>query len=339
MRVLRLFVIASILAVLSAAVFAAGQSEEGTEVQEESVVLRLSEVNPDGDPVTDALRFFAERAGELSDGRIDVRVFPSSQLGGQADALQGLKTGSIDLTRTNPANLTDFGVEKIGVFSLPYIFQDSEHAWRVIQSDVGDEVLQAITDSGARFVGLEFFLASPRNFFFTEAEVTSLADMEGLKLRVQPAEIYIDLVEAMGASPTPIAFSELYSALQTGVVDGAEQPIKGYFSNNLFEVAPFYTFTRHLLEPSPLLISELTWNNLSEQDRAILRQAAGEASELYRDGLAEAEAEFRNQLEEQGVTFLEVDSPQEWVDAVSDLYGTYAEGSEDLVDRIQSLRN
>jgi tripartite ATP-independent transporter DctP family solute receptor len=316
---------------------AEGQAET-TGGEQESLVLRLAELNPEQDPVTQAFYEFSEIVAERSDGRIDVRVFPSGQLGPQTEVLQALQTGAIDITRANPANLRDLGIDKIGVFSLPYIFEDSDHAWRVIQGDVGDEILSAIDDSSARLVGLTFMLASPRSFFFRNAEVTSVSDMQGLKLRVPNADIYLEMVEALGASPTPIAYSELYSALQTGVVDGAENPIKGYFNNNFYEVADHYTFNRHILEPTPMVVSKVTWDRLSDGDKEILYSAAQEASEFYRDELASVEEEYMTQLRDRGVEFHQVDNPNEWVEAVQPLYEKYGAGNEQLIEDIMSLR-
>ncbi len=333
---LSVFLIA-FLSIATMGAIAAGQ-EESAGHERDTLVLRLAELNPEQDPVTQAFYEFANIVAEESNGRIDVRVFPSGQLGPQTEVLQALQTGAIDITRANPANLRDLGIQKIGVFSLPYIFEDSDHAWRVIQGAVGQEILDAIDNSSARLIGLNFMLASPRSFFFSDAQVSSVSDMRGLKLRVPNADIYLEMVEALGASPTPIAYSELYSALQTGVVDGAENPIKGYFNNNFFEIAKHYTFNRHILEPTPMVVSKVAWDRLSDEDKDILYSASQQASEFYRNELSTVEEEYMSQLRDRGVEFHEVDNPTEWVEAVQPLYEKYGAGNEQLIEDIMSLR-
>lgn len=316
-----------------------GNENQGNENQDKAeMVLRYAEVNPDNDPITMAANEFARIVKEETDGRIEINVFPSGQLGGHKEVIQSLQMGAIDIARTQPAYLSDAGVKAVSIYSLPYLFRDEDHAWDVLDGPIGQNMLEEVQNSGAKMVGIGYYATSPRNFFFTDEKVTKLSDMKGLKLRVPTGQMYADMVEAFGASATPIPFSELYSALQTGIVDGAENPIKGYNNQNFDEIAKYYTFDRHQADPSIITFSEMVWNKLDEGDQQIIRDAMAESADYYRDLSKEKTEEYMKELKESGVTFLEVENPQEWQDAVQPLYEKYGAGYEDIIEEIQNTK-
>lgn len=321
--------------------FAGGQSEEGTSTEgadKDPVVLRFAETNANDDAIVIAAKRFADKVSARTDGRIKIEIFPSGQLGGNADVLKSLQMGSIDITRVKPGHLSDFGVKNTQVYSLPYIFDDINHARRVLYSDLGKEILDGIQKEGEKVVGIGYYANAPRCFFFRDQEVDTIEDMEGLKIRVMPGQIYVDLTESFGASATPMAFSELYSALQTGVVDGAEQPVKGYYAQKFYEVAKYFTFDNHQADPSIVVISEMTWNSLSSEDQQILKESLLEASKWFDDEMDVIVEEYVEELKDKGVKFTEVKDLQKWQAAAQELYSEYGAGFEEEIEQIRNMR-
>lgn len=314
------------------------EKESEKSAAENKIVLRYAEVNPDSDPITMAANEFARIVKEKSNGRIEIKVFPGGQLGGQKDQIQSLQMGALDIARTQPAYLADAGAKAVSVYSLPYLFSDVDHAWTVLDGPLGQQLLDEVKAANIKLVGIGYYATSPRHFFFTDKKVTKLSDLKGLKLRVPTGEMYKDMVEAFGASSTPIAFSELYSALQTGIVDGAENPIKGYFNNKYYEICKYVTLDAHQADPSVIVFSEMVWNKLSEDDQRLIKEAVAESAKYYRDLSKQKEDEYMSELEKMGIEILEVENPQEWIDAVKPLYKKYGAGYEDIIELIQGIK-
>ena len=198
------------------------------------VVLKYGELNPDTHPMTVVAKEFARLVKEKSGGQVVVDVYPASQLGDERTEMQGVQMGAIDLFRANAVSMGDFGAKKSNIFSLPYLFRDREHLWKVLNGPIGKEIKDDIVKSKTGMVAVAYMEEGQRHFFFRDAPVSSLAQMKGKKIRVPQTQILIDTVKAFGAAPTPISYSELYSALQTGIVDGAENPPTGYLANNFY---------------------------------------------------------------------------------------------------------
>jgi tripartite ATP-independent transporter DctP family solute receptor len=306
--------------------------------ESKKIVLRFAESNAENDPIVTAGKYFADKVAEKTDGRIQIDVYPAGQLGSNKEVLQLLQMGAVDITRVKPGHLSDLGVKNVLVYSLPYIFDDIQHARRVLTSDLGKKILEGIQEQGAQVVGLGYYANAPRGFFFRDNEVDPLEDLAGLKLRVMPGQIYVDLIEAFGASPTPIAFSELYSALQTGVVDGAEQPVKGFYAQKFYEICKYFTFDNHQADPSIHVISEMTWNSLSAEDQQLLRDTLAESSKWFDDKMNVIVDEYIAELKENGVQFAEPTDMDKWKSAAEKLYSTYGAGFEEEIAQIKSMR-
>ena len=305
---------------------------------EKKITIRYADVQAENDTETLAARKFAELVGEKSNGRIEIKVFPNGQLGDMKDIIEAVQMGAIEMARNNPAWLADAGAKRLNVFSLPFIFDNLEHANRVIASDIGAELLGDIQKDGLKMVGLGYFEPSLRYFFFRNKEVKNLADIKGLKLRVPTNEMNTAMVEAFGASATPIAYNELYSALQTGLVDGAENPLKGFINMKFSEVAKYFTFDGHQYEPSIVLVSEKFWNTLSSSDQTIMKDAMAEASVYYHEISKELFDSYIEKGKAAGVKFTDVDNIAEWQKAVQPLYDKYGKGMEDLMAGIAALK-
>jgi TRAP-type transport system periplasmic protein len=300
----------------------------------QSVVLKYAELNPDSHPMTVVAREFARLVGEKSNGDIVIDVYPSGQLGDERTVMQALQMSAVDMMRVNAVSLGDFGAKKSNIFSLPYLFRNRDHLWTVLNSDIGNNILADVQAAGTGFVGVGYTEEGARNFFFRNDPVTDLAGMKGKKIRVPQTQILLDTVSAFGASPTPISYAELYSALQTGVVDGAENPPTGYLANNFFEVAPYYMLDGHTYSPSMIVMSEITWNKLSADQQKIITDAMRETEVFNKNLAAKADEDAFAQLKEKGAIINTVDDLPDWPKAVTPVYEKYGADFTGIIQQI-----
>lgn len=301
--------------------------------------LKYAELNPDGHIMDECGDKFAELVAEKSGGRITIEVYPAGQLGDEKTMYQTIQMGggAIDICRGNTNSLADFGAEKLNLFGLPFVFRDREHLWNVLDSEIGDEFLAEMQEIGSGMVGLFYLDEGSRNFFTKEGiEIHTAADLEGLKLRVPTTEIMTETTTAMGAQSTPISFSELYSALQAGTVDGAEQPHSGYYSNKFAEVAPNYSLTGHTYSPSIILMSENVWNKLDEEAQQILIEAGQETEAWNKENIEKLDAELLESIKAEGANVIEIEDKSSFQEATKAVVEKYAAGLEDYYEAIQA---
>jgi tripartite ATP-independent transporter DctP family solute receptor len=308
------------------AAFGAVQSVSAQSKAAKPVILKYGELNPDNHIMTVVAREFARLVKEKSGGQIIVDVYPSSQLGDERTEMQAVQMGAIDLFRANAVSMGDFGAKKSNIFSLPYLFRDREHLWKVLNGPIGKEIKDDVQASGSGMVAVAFMEEGQRHFFFRNAPVSNLAQIKGKKIRVPQTQILIDTVKAFGAAPTPISYSELYSSLQTGVVDGAENPPTGYLSNNFYEVAKYYVLDGHTYSPSIMIMSERNWKKLNASQRAILEAAARETEAFNKASAAKADDDAFAELKKRGAQIIAVTDLPKWPEAVDPVYKKY--GSE-----------
>ena len=306
---------------------------------DKKIVIKLADVQAENDVETQFEYKFAELVAEKSGGRIEVQVFPAGQMGEMADILQSVQLGSIQMTRTNPSWLADAGAGSFNLLALPFIFKDLESANKVLESEVGQGMLDEITEKEISLKGLGYLEPSGRYFFFKTKEVSSLADIQNLKIRVQTNQLATSMVEHLGASATPISYNELYSSLQTGIVDGADNPLKGILNMSFYEVGTYVLDMAHQYEASVIVINDSFFNGLSEEDQQIIQEAMDEGAAYYKE-IAEAALDgYKSALEEKGMVFVTPDYPQEWIDAVSPMYADFSAGYEDIIQQIVDLQN
>jgi len=308
--------------------------EPKAEAPAEKIVIRLADVQAENDVETLFEYKFAELVGEKSGGRIEVQVFPAGQMGEMADILGSVQMGAIEMCRTNPSWLADAGAASLNLLSLPFIFTGLEQSTEVLEGEIGAKMLQEVLDVGIGVRGLGYLEASGRYFFFTEKEVSNLEEIAGLKLRVPTNALATKMVESCGATATPIGYNDLYGSLQTGVVDGADNPLKGILNMSFHEVSTYVLDLAHQYEASIILIGENFWQTLSADDQAILQEAMDEAAEYYKEISRDALGGYRSALEEKGMTFVTPDNAQEWIDAVTPMYAEFAVGYEDLLQQL-----
>ena len=300
------------------------------------MILRYAEVNAEKDERAQASRQFADLIKERTNGRIEIQVFPGAQLGDNKQVFQNLQLGAIDMTNSVPAQYKTMGLDipYVKVLGIPFLFRDEDHAVKVMHGEFGEQLKSDVTAKGGKVVILDYFVAGSRSFFANKP-INTLADFKGLKIRVQQDEVYMDMVKAFGGSPTPMATSELYSALQTGVVDGAENPVKGYYNNKYYEVSPYYAYSRHMIEPTAITISELTWNRLSEEEKEIFRATAAEVTAEFQKTIKEKESIQIEELKAEGAELIELQDYDKWVEAAKPLEEKYGAGFEDMIKKIR----
>lgn len=249
-------------------------------------------------PVHKAMEFMAKRASELSEGKLIIDIYPSEQLGSEQQLIELIQIGSLDITKVSAASMQSFA-EDYKVFGLPYIFRSKEHFFSVIDGEIGDDLLLSTKDKWIR--GLCYYDAGSRSFYTKDKPITHPDDLAGLKIRVQPSKTAVEMLRVMGGSATPISWGELYTALQSGVVDGAENNPPSLYTSHHFEVCKYYSLDEHTIVPDVVVISTKTWNKLSNQQKEWIQQAADESAILERKLWAESEIESLEEVQKAGV--------------------------------------
>ena len=300
--------------------------------------LKLVEQMPEGHIMTTTLHYLADKIVEISGGEIEVEFYSGGVLGDDTAMQEALQLGTIDIIRNEFTTLVNFGAKKAVVTTLPYIIRDREHYWNFAHSEVGQELLASIQEDGTGMVGLCYIEEGARHFFTTNP-VNTMEDLKGLKLRVQNTDMWMEIVKALGASPTPMSFSELYQALASGVVDGAEQPLSGFVSQKFYEVCPNMILDGHVYPVQCYTMSEITWNKLTEQEKAWILEATKETEKFCRESIQAAEDEIMAQLAtEYKTTVVEVADKTPWGDAMKPVYEKFGTPEVlDLLARIQAL--
>lgn len=316
------------------------QAASATEENGEAIVLRLASNHTEDFVTSLATTRFAELVEEKTNGSVKVECYYNAVLGEEKATIEQAQFGGIDLIRVNISPLAEF-VDDYNAILFPYIFTSSEHYWKVLDSEeVGKAMLhsQEMLDNG--LYGLCFYDNGTRNFFFTEAEVHNPSDMANLAIRVQESNLMLGMVCAMGANPTSMAASELYSALQTGVVNGAENNLPWYLSMSLNEVAPMITMDEHNRSADLLVISKATMDKLTDEQMAAIQEAADESSLYQRELWAESEKESREECIEKGCTIIDLtdEERQQFMDAVKELNATEGEKYSDIFEKIEAMK-
>ncbi len=325
------------------AISCGGSKDEAVVEGPQTYVFKYAELNSDDNISTRIGYKFAEYVNEMSEGRITIEVYSSSTLGDEKTSLNALQMGggTVDMFRGNTNSLSDYGFKKINLFGLPFIFKSRDSMWNVLEDpNLGQAFLAEGVEIGAKMRGITYTDEGARHLFTTK-EISSLWDIKNMKIRVPETALMMDTMKALGAQPTPISYSELYSSLQTGVVDGAENGYPGYDSNKFYEVAPYYLLDGHTFSPGIILMAEAQWNKLSVEDQQLLLDAGKKASEWNKTQIEAEEKALADGLKAKGVTIIEVPEAdkvkaQEMCEPV---WETYSEGIEDSLKAIIDKQN
>ncbi len=294
-------------------------------------VLKLAHTMDTTHPVHQALLYLNERLEEVSNGKMQLDVYPSGQLGTERELIELLQIGGLAMAKVSASPLEGF-IPEMKLFSLPYLFNDSEHFWKVLNGDIGRQLLLAGEQYRVR--GLAYYDSGSRSFYSTEKPIRSPADLPGMKIRVQNSQTAVALIKAMGGSPTPVSFGELYTALQQGLVDGAENNPPSFYLSKHFEVSKYLSLDEHTSVPDVIIIGTPVWNTLSDQEKAWLQFATDESVLRQRELWEASTQESLDAVREAGVEIIYPDKSK-FKESVQSLYQDLG-SLQPLVDRIQS---
>ena len=298
-------------------------------------VIKLGHGLDTSHPVHEAMVFLADKVKEKSGGEMLVQVYPNQQLGTERELMELLQIGSVGMTKVSTAVVESFA-PKLQVLSQPYIFRDDEHRQNVLSGPIGKSLL----DEGVKFwfKGLCFYDAGKRSFYTKDKPIEEPEDLEGMKIRVMESATAIQMVQSFGGSPTPVSWGELYTALQQGIVDGAENNPPSLVTSRHYEVCKYYSMNEHTAVPDMMIVSTKLWDRLSDQEKIWLQEAADESAVFEYKIWAESVAESMKTLEEAGVTitYPELDKFKE---SVESMYQYYRDNEPEMYALIEQIRN
>ena len=304
------------------------------------VTLTYAEVNPvEGTVVGDVALAFKSKLEELSGGEVVVDIQASGVMGDEKTVLANILGGdtSVDIVRISAFALNQYGAQKSVFLTLPYVFTSEDHYWKFVESDLAKEMLAESKEVGLPFNGLAYGEEGFRHFF-SKTEVKTIEDLKGLKIRVSDDPIMTGMISGLGAAFTPVSFGELYSALQTGVVDCAEQPITNYLSNSFQEVAPYMIKDGHTLGTIELIATDAALAKLSEEQQAMVQEAADYAMQVCKESVIAKQEEAEKTLIEKGCTITEVEDKTPWQEATKGVLEANIAGMESIYEAIVALQ-
>ncbi len=326
--------VAATCALLAAGLALTGCNEKKSGASDK-MVLRYAENQAQDYPTTQAAYKFAELVEQKTNGKIHIDVYHGGQLGDEKAVIEQLQFGAIDFTRVSLSPLAEFE-KSLNILQLPYLYKDAAQMWRVLDGPIGDQFLNSMEKNN--LIGLSWFDAGARNFYDSKRPITKLSDMKGLKIRVQESQLMMGMVSALGANPTPMAYGEVYSGLQTGVIDGAENNWPSYDSVSHYEVAKYFVLDEHTRVPEMQMVSKITWDKFSDEEKAIIRECAKESAKVERQLWAEKEKASEEKVRAAGcvITELEPGEKEKFQAAMQPLYTQFGAGYEDLIKQIQA---
>jgi tripartite ATP-independent transporter DctP family solute receptor len=297
---------------------------------------RAADTQSEDYPTVQALRYMGRVIAEKSGGRHQIRVFHSRQLGEEKETIEQTRAGAIDLNRTNVALIGTF-VPATNVLAMPFLFRSIEHLQKVLDGPIGNEILGSFEPYG--FVGLAFYDSGARSIYNSVRPVRSVADMKGLRLRVQQSELMSDMIKALGADAIELPYGQVLTGLATKLIDGAENNWPSFVTTDHYKYAGFYTLTEHAMSPEVLVMSQKAWESLSPEDRKIFREAAIRSSQFMREKWKDLEDRSRAQAKAAGVTVV-TDVDRKPFEAA--MAGIYAKAQRDpaaalLIERIRKV--
>lgn len=318
----------------ASAVFALGAASLGASAQ--TMVLKAADVHPAGYPNVVAVESMGKKLEAATNGRLKIQTFPGGVLGGEKEMIEQTQVGAINILRTSLGPVGTV-VPEVNVFNLPFIFRSQEHARAVIDGPIGDELLAKVSASPAKLVAIGWMDGGARSLY-TKKPVRTPSDLKGQKVRMMGNPLFVDTMNAMGGNGISMGYGEVFTALQTGVVDGAENNAPSYFTSNHYNTgAKYYTQTNHLIIPELLVVSKATWDKLSKDDQALLKKFGREAQMEQRTLWDKSVAENTAKLKSAGVEFIAVDN-KPFYEATAPVRAKYGANYADLIKRIEAVK-
>ena len=286
------------------------------------MVLKASDVHPAGYPTVVAVENLGKKLDAATNGRISVQMYPSMQLGGEKEAVEQAQVGAIAFARVSVGALGPV-IDDLNVFNLPYVFRNTTHMQHVIDGPIGQELLEKVTNSGKGLIGLCWMDAGARNFYNTKKPIKTMADLKGMKVRVMGNPMFVDMANSMGGNGVAMGYDQVFSALQTGVVDGAENNPPSFVFDNHYQVAKFYTVDEHLIVPEMLVFSKKAFDAMSKEDQALLMKFSKEAQQEERKLWEVYEQQAMDKAKAAGIQIIQVSDADKkaFQDAVKPVLG------------------
>jgi tripartite ATP-independent transporter DctP family solute receptor len=273
---------------------------------QQKMVWKASDVHPLGYPTVEAIQSMGKKLEAATNGRISIQMYPSMQLGGEKEMIEQVQVGALQIARISVGAMGPV-VDELNVFNMPFIFRDEQHMRKVIDGPIGQELLEKISSNpNSRLIALGWMDAGTRNVY-SNKPVTKPADLKGMKVRMMGNPIFVETMNAMGGNGVAMGFNELYSAMQTGVVDGAENNEPTVLAQNHYQVAKVYSLTGHLIIPEIFVFSKRTWETLTPEDRALVKRFSREAQLEQRQLWDEKTSKATDELKSKGVQFVTAD--------------------------------
>jgi tripartite ATP-independent transporter DctP family solute receptor len=305
---------------------------------QQKTVLKATDVHPLGYPTVEAVVRMGKKLEAATSSRLSIQMYPSMQLGGEKEMIEQAQLGALQMARISVGPMGPL-VPELNVFNLPFMFRDAAHMEKVIDGAIGDEMLKKLSDHAtAGLIGLCWMNGGTRNVYNSKHPVKSVADLKGLKIRMMGNPVFVDTMNALGGNGVAMGYDQLVSALQSGVVDGAENNEPSYETGQHYRYAKYYSRTGHLMIPELLVFSKRSWNSLSKDDQALVAKAAKEAQQEQRKLWYEMEQKSLDKMKAAGVQINDVDDKKTFVAAVNPVWAKYGAQHQALIQRIQDVK-
>jgi tripartite ATP-independent transporter DctP family solute receptor len=305
---------------------------------QQKLVLKAADVHPLGYPTVEAVVSMGRKLEAATGGRLSVQMYPSMQLGGEKEAIEQAQVGALALARVSVGPMGPL-IPELNVFNLPFMFRDDAHMEQVIDGAIGDELLKKLSSHPtAGLIGLCWMNAGTRNVYNSRKPVKSIDDLKGLKIRMMGNPVFVDTMNALGGNGVAMGMDQLVNAMQTGVVDGAENNFPTYATGQHYRYAKYYSLTGHLMIPEILVFSKRTWDTLSPDDQGLIARLGKEAQQEQRKLWYAMEDKSIKQIEAAGVEIVKIDDKAPFQAAVKPVWDKYATQHAALIKRIQDLK-
>jgi len=304
---------------------------------DDKVVLKASDVHPEGYPTVEAVENLGKKLEAATDGRLSIQMYSSMQLGGEKEVIEQAQLGALQFARVSVGTLGPV-VDDINVFNLPFVFRDVAHMNKVVDGAIGQELLDKVTSNdAAKLIGLCWMDAGARSFYDTKHSIKSIDDLKGLKIRVIGNPIFVDMANALGANGVAMGYDQVFSALQTGVIDGAENNPPSFVFDNHYQVAKFYSDSQHLIVPEMLVYSKASWQKLSADDQTLIKKLSREAQAYARVLWNKKEADAFDKMKSGGIEIDHIADKKPFRDAVKPVWDKYGTKYADIIKRIDTV--
>jgi len=322
---------------MSAGLGAAGLAPIPLARAQTKAVFKAADVQPVGYPTVAAVESMGKKLSDATQGRLSIQTYPSAQLGAEKETIEQTQIGAIQLLRVSAGAVGPI-VDDINVVNMPFLFKNVAQAQKMMDGDIGQELLDKITASpNANLVGLCWMDSGARSFYNTKHPIKSIADIKGLKLRVIGNPIFIDMVNALGGNGVAMGYDQVFSSLQTGVIDGAENNPPSYVFSNHYTAAKYYSMTEHLVIPEILCFSKRSWTSLSPDDQALVKKFAREAQLEERELWKKYEQTAMEKAKGAGCEIVEIADKKPFQDAVKPVWDKYGPKYQAMIQRIQAI--